>query len=174
MRFAESFLMSIGAVALASVLVNVISPQAVHAAVAALVQVNNPATSPALVSDVDNPARSPFQARLCVNECTPSSPFPTSVTVPIGKTLVIEQIAGECFPGLDGEGTIAVGLTVNNGLNTVTHLFGLQQNGVGITLYTNHTTRLYAAGGTSVLPANNSLLSPSNCDIAFSGYLITP
>jgi len=142
----------------------------------ATVVIGNAAAAPVLVRDVDNPARTPFQAKLCPVNCTGNLAFPTSLIVPAGKQLVIEQIAGECFPS--GQ-TLAVGLTVTTHSTTVTHLFGLQYPlGPGFsTAYTNHTTRLYADGGTTVAPAYNSYdANPADtaCDIAFSGYLTAP
>lgn len=157
--------------------VKVINSPSEPVPVTGTVSVSNLGNSPLPVRDVDNPARQPFQARLCVLG-TPAAcagtGFPTSVTVPAGKRLVIEQIAGQCFPGTT---TLAVGLTVTVNSTTVTHLFGITfPVGTGITGYTNHTTRLYADGGTSVVGAHNSLPPTANvsCDIAFSGYLFTP
>ena len=156
--------------------VKVINSASEPVPVTGTVAVSNLGSSPLPVRDVDNPAREPFQARLCMVSgaatCTGTLAFPTSVSVPVGKRLVIEQIAGECFPSAT---TLALGLTVTVNSTTVTHLFGIEYPvGSGTTGYTNHTTRLYADGGTSVVPANNSLPGPVACDIAFSGYLFTP
>jgi hypothetical protein len=53
------------------------------------VTVNNPATSPVLVRDVDNPARQPVQAEGSCNG-TLGGCLKTIYTVPAGKRLVIE------------------------------------------------------------------------------------
>ena len=124
----------------------------------------------------EDPARAPFQTRLCMaknsDNCTDNLNFPTSFVVPAGKRLVIEQISGECFPS---GAVLAVGITVTTGGATVSHLFGVQYPIAGTTGYTNHLTRLYADGGTSVVPVNNSLVpNLVACDVALSGYLITP
>jgi hypothetical protein len=93
MRFLKNFLMSIGAVAMAAALVNVCAPQAVHAAVTALVQVSNPATNPALTSRIDDPGRIPYAlGELCPpagNSCFVSFP-----AVPANHRLVIEYLVG--------------------------------------------------------------------------------
>jgi hypothetical protein len=93
MRFAKNLLMSIGAVALAAGLVNVIAPQAVHAAVAALVQVSNPATSPVLNSRIDDPGRIPYQnVAQCQNTNFCSlAPQP----VPANHRLVVEHVSAQ-------------------------------------------------------------------------------
>jgi hypothetical protein len=141
------------------------------------VAVTNPGNStpvPLIVTDANNPALTPFQARLCVtgsgNPCQAPFNFPTSLTVPVGNRLVIEQFAGECFPGA---GTLAIGLTVTTNSTTVSHLFGLSYPlGTSTTGYANHLTRLYADGGTTIIIANNALV-PANlgCDVAISGHL---
>ena len=96
MRFTKNVLMSIGAVALAIVLVNVIAPQAVHAAVAALVQVSNTATNPALTSRIDDPGRIPYQSVLIANTCGGQQICNFFFgTVPQGHRLVVQQLSGD-------------------------------------------------------------------------------
>jgi hypothetical protein len=90
MRLTKNVLTSIGAVALAVVLVNVIAPQAVHAAVAALVQVSNPASSPALTSRIDDPGRIPYQQALVGSTTTVASG-----AVPANHRLVVQHISGQ-------------------------------------------------------------------------------
>ena len=93
MRFAKNLLMSIGAVALAAMLVNVLAPQAVHAAVAALVQVSNPATSPVLNSRIDDPGRIPYQnTAVCPN--TNYCQF-VPQPVPANHRLVVEHVSAQ-------------------------------------------------------------------------------
>jgi hypothetical protein len=91
MRLTKNVLMSIGAAALAIVLVNVIAPQAAHAAVAALVQVSNTATNPALTSRIDDPGRIPYQAQKFCNPCQDLTYGP----VPANHRLVVEHISGQ-------------------------------------------------------------------------------
>src|SRR5215469_8161055 len=94
MRFTKNVLMSIVAAALAVVLVNAIAPQAVHAAVAALVQVSNTATNPALTSRIDDPGRIPYQSVL-TNTCSGQQICNFVFgTVPQGHRLVVQQLSG--------------------------------------------------------------------------------
>jgi hypothetical protein len=91
MRLTKNVLTSFGAVALALVLVNAIAPQAVHAAVAALVQISNTATNPALTSRIDDPGRVPYQAGKSCNGCTSVTFGP----VPANHRLVVGNISGQ-------------------------------------------------------------------------------
>jgi hypothetical protein len=94
MRFLKNFLMSIGAVAMAAALMNLFAPQTVHATVAALVEVSNPATNPALTSRIDDPGRIPYTS---VMTCSPGALLICSVDsgkVPVNHRLVIENISG--------------------------------------------------------------------------------
>jgi hypothetical protein len=82
--------MGIVAVVFAAALVNVFAPHAVHAAVAALVEVSNPATSPALTSRIDDPGRIPYQIYQTCNGCSSFNFGP----VPSNHRLVVEHISG--------------------------------------------------------------------------------
>jgi hypothetical protein len=102
MRLTKIVLTSIGVVALAVVLVNAIAPQTVHAAVAALVQISNTATNPALTSRIDDPGRIPYQST--VNQtCTGANCTFTFGAVPTGHRLVIQHVSG--ILGFSGSGT---------------------------------------------------------------------
>ena len=105
MRFMNRLLMGIGAVALAGTLLTLVAPKAVHATVAALVDVANTPTNPVPNADVNAPGEEPLQTQLCLTSpttdacgSTPSGfvvPATTSDGLSI-KRLVIEQIAASC------------------------------------------------------------------------------
>lgn len=93
MRIVKNFVIGLGAVALTAGLVTVFTPRAVHAAVAALVEVSNPVTSPALTSRIDDPGRIPYAANY---QCS-GSDYVCTITsgpVPANHRLVIERISG--------------------------------------------------------------------------------
>lgn len=104
MRFMKRLLMGMGAVALAGTLLTLVSPRAVHAAVAALVQVANTSANPVPNADVNAPGEEPFQTQLCVsidpsNPCVVPGDFvvPTSTSDGLSiKRLVIEHISASC------------------------------------------------------------------------------
>ncbi len=105
MRFMKRLLMGLAAVALAGTLISLVAPKAVHAAVAALVEVANTPANPVPNADVNAPGEEPFQTQICVDtpangNCgsTPSGfvvPATTSDSLSI-KRLVIEQISASC------------------------------------------------------------------------------
>jgi hypothetical protein len=90
MRVVKNLMMGIGAGTLAAALVNLFAPQAVHATVAALVDVANTAGNPALTSRIDDPGRIPYQAiKHCLNNCNPVTFGP----VLANHRLVVEHIS---------------------------------------------------------------------------------
>ncbi len=104
MKFVKKLLMGIGAVALAGTLLTLVAPKAVHAAVAALVEVANTPANPVPNADVNAPGEEPLQTVLCNNvgflSCgtTPSSfVVPATTSDGLGvKRLVIEYVAVTC------------------------------------------------------------------------------
>ena len=57
MKFVKSLLMGTGGVALAGLLLSLLAPKAAHGLVAALVQVANTSSAPAIASLIDDPGR---------------------------------------------------------------------------------------------------------------------
>jgi hypothetical protein len=113
----KKLLMGIGAVALAGTLLNLVAPKAVHAAVAALVEVANTPANPVPNADVNAPGEEPFQTLMCnaVGTGTCASDQPSILTVPTTtsdglsiKRLVIEYVAVSCFN--NGVSNLQVGL----------------------------------------------------------------
>jgi hypothetical protein len=101
MKLTKNALMGIGAVALAAALVNLFAPQSVHGAVAALVQVSNPATNPALTSRIDDPGRIPYQKNFSCQLPVGNGCTVVTGPVPANHRLVVEFVSGNVsFSGL--------------------------------------------------------------------------
>ncbi|MGO9260986.1 MAG: hypothetical protein ACLQU1_32460 [Bryobacteraceae bacterium] len=94
MKFAKSLLMGTGGLALAGLLLALLAPRAAHGLVAALVQVANTASAPAIASLIDDPGRVAFVQPYSINcsgyTCTFTSPF----AVPAGHRVVIQHVSG--------------------------------------------------------------------------------
>jgi hypothetical protein len=124
MRFLKNFLMSIGAVALAAALVNLFVPKAVHAAVAALVEVSNPVTSPALTSRIDDHGRVPYANHF---NCSGNSGCDAhSGPVPANHRLVIEHISAD-LSATNGSFGVCYALPSSSGIGP-SFLVGPAQN----------------------------------------------
>ena len=103
MRFAQSLIMGIGAVALAAVLMTLVAPKSVHAAVAALVQVANTTASPANTEDISKQANQLVHLVCSLagtgsgfTNCFSSPPngviTGSQYSVPAGQNLVINEV----------------------------------------------------------------------------------
>jgi hypothetical protein len=99
----KKLLMGVGAVALAGTLLTLVAPKAVHAAVAALVEVANTPANPVPNADVNAPGEEPFQTVLCNNVGSGSCGIPNSFVVPATtsdglsvKRLAIEYVSMNC------------------------------------------------------------------------------
>jgi hypothetical protein len=141
------------------------------------VTVDNTAAAPVLVSDVDNPARQPYQVEL-------SAPFGPDFAlsgipaVPAEKRLVIEQCTA-MVPGLDAEANVILTITTSVGGRSVSHWFSLNKltTNVGVApMIISQLIRLYADPGTpvGVLMTVQGPTPPSGArfDLTLSGYLV--
>lgn len=95
MNFIRKAVTTLGGIFLAVLLIAALAPRATHGLVAALVQVANTTTNPAVTSDADRSTRLPYQSFVSF---TPSSSgvSPQSVstaTVPAGYRLVIQNVS---------------------------------------------------------------------------------
>jgi hypothetical protein len=170
MRFVKNFLMSISAMALAAAFVALFAPHAVHAAVAALVEVSNPVTSPALTSRIDDPGRIPYQKWL---SCTPKAGgYCNAETgpVPPNHRLVVESISG------------VVGFQPQTSFSTVTMQSGLGFSTFYIPLVNdlptsnesafNQPVHLYADQNQSISLQIVSTSTVVRGDFTITGYLL--
>jgi len=150
------------------------------------VQVGNDAANPAVVRDVDNPARQPFQKLICVafgNEANNCGALVNGFTVQAGRRLVIEQVSGSCE--LES-GTVLVSVALGTqvgSLDVVAHFLPLPPppTPTPTVVYSssfNHVTRIYADPGSGVGINSGQFLGSTGtdavCRLALSGYLLNP
>jgi hypothetical protein len=100
MQFAKRLLMGVGVVALTAMALSVAAPKAVHATVAALVQVVNTATNPVVNLSADTSTRLPYQSTQTFS-WTVSSTYGTHAVsfaqVPAGYRLVTENVSASLW-----------------------------------------------------------------------------
>ena len=134
------------------------------------------------VRDVDNPARSPFQATMCTSTSsggavgTSCGNLPFSIAVPGDRRVVIEFVAAECSIGGDIN-LVQLGFsTVVNGTGA-TYRVHLERNVLDSRfLETMLQTRVYADPGTNVGLATGVGAGPgaasARCTLTLSGYSV--
>lgn len=145
---------------------------------------SNTASSPLYTRDVDNPARRPFQTRLCftVSFGQPASScgsLTSQYAVPSDRRLVVEFVSGFCSTGPVG-GTaltlIRTELSTSVSGTTAGHNIPLTA-GLGH-FDAAQQTRIYADPGTNVNLGSSlsggSTPSSALCEMTVSGYTITP
>jgi hypothetical protein len=92
MQMVKRLLMGFGAILAAALMLAVAAPKSAHALVAALVQVTNTTANPVPTVATDNPGLQPL-GNFQFNTAGP----PTfTLTVPAGKTLVLEEFGVDC------------------------------------------------------------------------------
>jgi hypothetical protein len=140
------------------------------------VKVNNPATTPVWVQDV-NEARQPIQKTILVSMPN-GQEFKSKdmYVVPFGKRLVIEYVSGKSnVPDTQGILSVAIYTKVSGGSSP--HFVDLTwQGGYGGRSHftTGEMVRLYADAGTTV---STDFMRTGNTDeaiwyVTFSGYLV--
>ena len=99
MNLLRKVLIPLGGVAVASLLLTIVAPRAAHALVATLVQVVNTTTNPAIVSNMDDQGRTPYQAQIlgtsAANCPAEGSCAFTFDAVPAGHRLVVQHVSME-------------------------------------------------------------------------------
>jgi hypothetical protein len=144
------------------------------------VRVTNPKSDPALVRDVDNPGRDPFQIQLPVPIAAGTNAPNAVFQVPAGKRLVIEYVSAM--------GNVPVGQRVQFvNVNTfssgslVFHYLRATEMGTssatpGVGYIASEAVRFYADPGTQVRVAvnRNDGAGTGTFTIAVSGYLVAP
>jgi hypothetical protein len=96
MQFAKRLLMGVGAVALTAMLVSLGAPKAVHAVVAALVQVTNTNSNPVPTADVYRSA-----SQLVELTCLNGAPYPCVLIPPSGELNLTSPTAWTVPPGMN-------------------------------------------------------------------------
>jgi hypothetical protein len=135
------------------------------------VTVVNPADDPALVEDVDNPARQPFQRGVTVTNEGP----PVSIGVPFGRRLVIRFVSASCDLS-QGVPMHSVRITTNVDHFFVPTVFPTgASTAVGVI---THPATVYAEPDTDVdfvaFPTTGPGNGTTTCNLSISGYLIEP
>ena len=146
-----------------------VGPVPVHAAPDKQVTVDNTEANPAIVRDVDNPARHIFQTSTgtLTNAFDPSGFGLTLTTVPAGQVLVIEYVSAVC------QGSSTVPDLLRLGTN-VDHFFVLSPTTFPLEGAASQITRIYAGPGTKVnltaFPTSNG--PTMTCNVSISGYMV--
>jgi hypothetical protein len=117
--------MGLGSVALVALFFMLVAPKAAHAVQESLVQLVNTTANPAIVSDMNDPGRIPYQSSIygttqsncgVGNEC-----FFIFPTVPAGHRLVIQHVSG-FIQATPGAVPALVGLPLSNNQDTTSFL----------------------------------------------------
>ena len=138
----------------------------------------------AAVRDVDNAARSPFQAQLCqkvefgtgtISACSTSNSF----EVPSDERLVIEYVSGTCFVTLGVVNSVRISMGTTAGGSQAEHRFLLTPDALDArNLDAAQQTRIYADPSSVVGMNFSSGAGPGNgvakCTLTLSGYTVTP
>jgi hypothetical protein len=198
MRLLKQAMAVLGSVVVIAVIAALVTPRTAHAIIATAVQVVNTASQPVPNRDVDNPAKEPFQANMCIDAGTQFGNcrlggLPGFVQVPttttdnaVVKRLVIEYVDAVCF--VNGSGLITawgLSITVNENVQNVqsglpsgelVHDF-LPQLAPGSPgpLLISQQTRLYADPGTVVGSsiADTAGVTGYQCQGTITGHLVT-
>lgn len=141
------------------------------------VEVVNTLDNPALIRDVDSPARQPFQAAVEGTMGAGTEGINLFVTVPTGKRLVIEYVSGTCFVPGGQKCIFSVGTIVNNAATSTFH--NLQTEVVGPfgsedLFRAGEQVRIYGDGGTSVTLRADRDQPTGNATVrmSLSGHLV--
>jgi hypothetical protein len=180
MQFTKKFLVGLGAAALAAILLVVAAPKAVHATVAALVQVANTSSNPVPILEADA-ATAFVVTAFCNFGAPPGNDCGSALySVPGGKTAVLESFSGTCNTvsgsalvrfQLDFTAPGGADVFENIPLSAAIPSSGTVANSVALNL------KSYASGGASGTTiafdgiANASEDPSANCSAVLSGHL---
>lgn len=194
MSILKNLFLGMGAVALAGVLLTMVAPKAVHAAVAALVEVANTSANPVPNADVNEPGEEPFQTQLCGLVGTATCLQPTTFVVPTAtsdgltiKRLVINNVGVSCVKsttGVSGLTPVLQTIMNENQVNGFAYfgniIFPLTASpgALDASFVSSVATRAYADPGTTVTAQVLAVFGISSgagaaCDFAINGYFVT-
>jgi hypothetical protein len=148
--------------------VNLLAPQTVHATVAALVNVANTASNPALTSRIDDPGRIPYQTEV---ECGVTGKQCSFLfgAVPANHRLVIEHISGMAV-FTTAPSFSAVFLNKNLSGPVMTQFYSPLTVGSGALF--DQPVRVYLDQGQSYTVSLLADTAPSSGQFQVSGYLL--
>jgi hypothetical protein len=147
----------------------------------AAVSVNNAATNPVLVSDVDNPAHNPVMVLCGVSENTGNcnlftETIPGSSTIPAGFELVIDSVSGTFFVPTGAVPNLVEVAAQIGGTPYVVYFNPVPQGtAASFTYYTvSQATRMFCDGSTSVSMGVNSqnATGPATGQFTLTGHLV--
>jgi hypothetical protein len=182
MRFAKRLLMGVGAVALTAMVLSVAAPKAVHATVAALVQVVNTTANPAVTLDAETSTRIPYQSYQTYN--TFSGGFIgftlTYPTVPAGYRLVIQNVnslfyeylsSGETLSDIVPQGNITTAFAPDKAFPSFTGSMSGGAYSTPTALFNSSITRYVGPGDTPYVNMT-AVVEPSQIiGVTVTGYL---
>jgi hypothetical protein len=136
--------------------------------------VNNPATNPVLVRDVDVEQREPVQFRGVTTSFTGSSGSTSFVTVPAGKMLVIEHVSASInLPTADGLFGCALAIDELAGDTDFQVCHAMGRNALNFLHAANASTKFYVGPGKTVRFVVSAISGSGGFVSAFaSGYYI--
>jgi hypothetical protein len=176
MQFGKKLLSGLGAVLLAALLLVVAAPKTVHAVVAALVEVSNTPSNPAITLEEEAQAAFVVNGSCLINTIT-CSIYPL-YSVPENKIAVIESASEECY--LDPGTTVNqsyLSFNFNQPQYNQMSLFFPPPQTTPFNGRSSATTALnlksYAIGpiGFFVTSSNSQSQLVSNCFVTLSGHL---
>jgi hypothetical protein len=200
MRLLQQSLCVLGTLVVFGFITAVIAPRQVHAIVATLVEVNNPASNAVPTREVSG-ANEPFYALVCFatasSVCTPPDSFNVPTTTIDSKTvtrLVVEDVSGQCNTNGAGGNTVtglqlhtdtAVGTQNSTAYSTLgfyQQAFQIAQEpsvtirGTSYQAFSQKTKLYYNPGATVFFSwtTATTLSTPVSCTAYVSGYLTTP
>jgi hypothetical protein len=172
MQILKRLLMGFGSILAAALLLAVVAPKSAHALVATLVQVANTKANPVPTVATDNPALQPL-GNFQFTEA--GGPYFT-LTVPAGKTLVLEEFGVDCVFSTDPLVQTQIILNVQN--STIATVYYFVPTVLGNELIVTQPVHIYADPGSylQITTGNNLTGYPGlGCSASFSGhYVNTP
>lgn len=122
-----------------------------------------------LVTDADNPARQPFQWYGSFGQTAANTSLFKVITAPANQRLVIEDVSGRCFGGIND---VSLGTTIANGNAYQYHFLpSAYWNGTGPA---STPVRFYVDPGHDFYFSLSTLGSPAGyCQLSVSGYFIS-
>ena len=170
----------LGSVALVALFFMLVAPKAAHAVQESLVQLVNTTANPAIVSDMNDPGRVPYQSSVfgttqsncsgAGNEC-----FFVFPTVPAGHRLVIQHVSG-FIQATSGAVPALVGIPLSNNQDTTSFLVAAQSNVDGGLVAFDQPVLVYVDEGISPRVAVELASTPAAGNASqgafLSGYLL--
>ena len=179
MKFIKRISMGLGSVTLVALFFMLVAPKAAHAVQESLVQLVNTTANPAIVSDMNDPGRVPYQSSVYgtsqSNCSTGNECYFVFPTVPAGHRLVIQHVSA-FIQASAGAAPVRVGLPLSNNQDTTTFLAAAQSTAYGSLIAFDQPVLVYVDAGLSprvAVSLSSTPADPNAGQSAFlSGYLL--